>query len=197
MVQQHFILAFLWILFCVLHSLLASVSIKQKLATAMRSRFKHYRLLYTLFAFATLGVVIYYQINMNSPLIFNPSTLSYIIGIAVALAGLVIMAVCIKKYFLSLSGLKSLFQESPANSLMLNGIHRFVRHPLYAGTFMAIWGALIVLPLLSILIANFIITMYTLIGITLEEKKLEAEFGDAYKIYKQKVPKLFPALRSK
>jgi methanethiol S-methyltransferase len=197
MVEKHFILALLWALFCFLHSLLASLSIKQKLAHQMGKSFKHYRLFYTLFAFATLGVVVYYQINMDSPYIYHTTTFSTIAGIAIGLVGLVIMAVCIKKYFLSLSGLKSLFQEKPATTLMLNGIHRFVRHPLYAGTFIAIWGAFIALPLLSLLIANFIITVYTLIGIELEEKKLEAEFGAAYKKYQQKVPKLIPALRPK
>lgn len=197
MVEKHFILALLWSLFCVLHSLLASTALKQKLATTMGKSFKHYRLLYTLFAFATLGVVVYYQIELASPYIYSPNTLAMVAGITIGGAGLVIMAVCIKKYFLSLSGLKSLFQEKPATTLMLNGIHRFVRHPLYAGTFMAIWGAFIALPLLSLLIANFIITVYTLIGIELEEKKLEAEFGAEYKTYQQKVPKLIPALRLK
>jgi len=197
MVEKHLILAFLWLLFCVLHSVLASVGLKQKLAAAMGAHFKHYRLGYTLFAFVTLGVVVYYQLKMASPLLFTPNTFTYIIGIAIGITGLVIMGVCIKKYFLSLSGLKSLFQESPTSTLMLTGIHRFVRHPLYAGTFMAIWGGFIVLPLLSLLIANFIITVYTLIGIALEEKKLEAEFGAAYQTYKQKVPKLFPALHRK
>ena len=197
MVEKHFILALLWALFCFLHSLLASLSIKQKLAHQMGKNYKHYRLFYTLFAFANLGVVVYYQIKMDSLYIYIPTTLSNIIGIAIGVAGLVIMPVCIKKYFLSLSGLKSLFEERPASELMLGGIHRFVRHPLYAGTFMAIWGAFIAMPLLSLLIANFIITVYTLIGIELEEKKLEAEFGAAYKTYKQKVPKLFPVLRPK
>ena len=197
MVQEHFILAFLWILFCVLHSLLASVRIKQKLAAAMGSNFKHYRLLYTLFALATLGVVIYYQIRIDSPYIYKPTTFTIVAGIAVGLTGLVVMTVCIKKYFLSLSGLKSLVEERPASELMLGGIHRFVRHPLYTGTFIFIWGGFIALSLLSLLIANFIITVYTLIGIELEEKKLEAEFGTAYKTYKQQVPKLFPALHRK
>ena len=75
---------------------------------------------------------------------------------------------------------------------MITGIHKIVRHPLYAGTFMFIWGLLIALPYLSLLIADVIITVYTLIGLKLEEKKLEKEYGAAYKLYKQKVPMLIP-----
>jgi protein-S-isoprenylcysteine O-methyltransferase Ste14 len=55
-----------------------------------------------------------------------------------------------------------------------------------------LWGLFIILPYLSFLISNIIITIYTLIGIELEEKKLELEFGESYRQYKQKVPKLLP-----
>jgi len=192
MVQQHLFLALLWLLFCVLHSLLASAGLKQKLINRLGSRFKYYRIFYTLFAFFTLGIVIYYQVNIISPFVFEKNRLTNIAGGITGVVGLIIMAVCIKKYFLSLSGLKSLFQESPTATLMINGIHRYVRHPLYAGTFMAIWGVFLLLPYLSLLIANLIITVYTLIGIELEEKKLIAEFGTDYKNYRQTVPKLFP-----
>jgi protein-S-isoprenylcysteine O-methyltransferase Ste14 len=41
-------------------------------------------------------------------------------------------------------------------------------------------------------IADLIITIYTLIGLRFEEKKLEKEFGLAYEIYKQKVPMIIP-----
>lgn len=191
------VLALLWSLFCVLHSLLAALNIKQWFSARMGARFKHYRLLYTLLAFITLGVVVYYQVMLDSPFVFTPILYTKIGGALIAVAGVLIMGVCIKKYFLSLSGLKSLYHEHATSELMLNGIHQFVRHPLYTGTFMAIWGAFIFYPLYSLLIANFILTVYTLIGIELEERKLEKEFGAAYTTYKQKVPKLFPSFRTK
>lgn len=195
--EKHFVLGILWLLFCALHSILAALGLKKWIATRMGSGAKHYRLFYTLFAFVTLGIVVYYQVIMVSPFVYAPTTVTQTLGVLVGIAGLIIMGICIKKYFLSLSGLKSLFQENPTHALMISGIHQFVRHPLYAGTFMAIWGLFIVLPLLSLLIANVIITGYTLIGIELEEKKLHAEFGQEYQHYKQKVPKLFPLLRSR
>jgi protein-S-isoprenylcysteine O-methyltransferase Ste14 len=117
--------------------------------------------------------------------------------VLVSVTGLLIMGICIKKYFLSLSGLKSLFQEKPAHELMIGGIHRYVRHPLYLGTFLAIWGGFLVYPVLSFFISNVVITLYTLTGITFEEKKLVAEFGPAYETYRQQVPKLLPAFRRK
>lgn len=192
MILNHIILAILWMVYCVLHSVLASISLKNWVQKTFGSNYRYYRLFYTIFAALSLAAVIFYQVSINTPKTFEQSTFSVVVGSIIALAGLGIMAVCIKKYFLSLSGLKSLFQEAPSAELMIAGIHRYMRHPLYLGTFMAIWGAWIVFPYLSLLIANTIITGYTLYAIKLEEDKLVAEFGEQYREYQKTVPKLLP-----
>jgi protein-S-isoprenylcysteine O-methyltransferase Ste14 len=90
------------------------------------------------------------------------------------------------------TGLNILTEKKKEYALMVSGIHQFVRHPLYTGTFLFIWGWLILIPNISVLITDVIITVYTLIGLNFEEKKLEKEFGESYKLYKQKVPALIP-----
>jgi protein-S-isoprenylcysteine O-methyltransferase Ste14 len=197
MLNAHILLAVLWILFGVLHSVLASLTVKQKFASALPRFAKHYRLLYTFFAFATFAAVILYQVRMASAYVFQPTQVIIGAGVLISLAGLLIMGICIKKYFLSLSGLKSLFQEKPAHELMIGGIHRYVRHPLYLGTFLAIWGGFLIYPVLSFFITNVVITVYTLTGIRFEEKKLITEFGPSYEAYRQQVPKLIPSLKRK
>jgi protein-S-isoprenylcysteine O-methyltransferase Ste14 len=112
------------------------------------------------------------------------------------LSGLSLMLVCIKKYFISLSGLLSLVKETVSHQLLITGIHRYIRHPLYLGTFTFLWGLFLTTPYLSLLIANSIITVYTLIGIRLEETKLINEFGENYKLYQKKVPKLIPSFKT-
>src|SRR6476646_8394781 len=197
MLKGHVILALLWILFGVLHSVLAALVMKQRFAKVFPQGLKYYRLLYTVFAFLTFGLVVWYQMLLPSPLLYVSHLFTTALGGIVALVGLCIMVICIKKYFLSLSGLKSLFQQRPTHQLMISGIHRYVRHPLYLGTFLAIWGSFIIFPVLSLFISNFLITAYTLIGISFEEKKLITEFGTAYKTYQQTVPKLVPAFSRK
>lgn len=187
----------MWGLFGVLHSVLAGLGVKQQAAKAFPKSFKHYRLLYTLFAFFTLGIVVWYLARLSSPFLFPRTIFTTIIGAGLALIGVAIMAICIKKYFLSLSGLKSLFQERPSHQLMIGGIHRYVRHPLYLGTFMALWGVFLMYPFFSFFISAGVITIYTLIGIRFEERKLIAEFGEAYQRYRQTVPKLIPAFGRK
>lgn len=196
--MQHLILGIGWIFFCVLHSLLASISLKQWLAKKWGTAFRYYRLYYTLLAFISFTAVLVYQILLSSPFIFSPTLLSYIAGILIGITGLAIMAVCIKKYFLNLSGLKTLFIDeiNTGNKLIITGIHRYVRHPLYSSTFLFIWGLFIFLPYTSLLISNFIITVYTLIGINFEEQKLLKEFGPSYDAYKKQVPKIIPSLKS-
>jgi len=161
----------------------------------MGKNYKHYRLFYTLFAFISLIAIIYYQIRIETIKLFLPTTVSYVLGGLVTITGLVIMMICIGKYFVSLSGIKSLVQEhSGSSQLIITGIHRYVRHPLYLGTFIFIWGLLILFPQLSLLMANTIITGYTLAALKWEEAKLIAEFGDDYRSYKQNVPAILPRL---
>ena len=197
MLQAHVLLAVLWILFGVLHSVFAGLNIKQRVGARFPNTFKYYRLWYSLFAFLTFGLVMWYFVQLPSPLLYSRNFFTNAVGSIVALTGAVIMSICIKKYFLSLSGLKSLFEERPTHQLMINGIHRYMRHPLYLGTFLGIWGAFVFYPTLSFFITNVLITAYTLIGISFEEKKLVAEFGNDYKTYQQQVPKLIPAFGRK
>ena len=197
MVKQHIILAAGWIVFCLLHSLLAGISLKQWMTRKLGNHFRYYRLYYTLFAFINFGLVIFYQVRLVSPYVFSPTAISYTLGFFLGISGLLIMAVCIKKYFNNLSGLKTLFinEIKSGNTLIVTGIHRYVRHPLYSGTFLFIWGLFIFIPYTSLLISNFIITIYTLIGISFEEEKLIREFGASYKTYQKKVPKIIPTFR--
>lgn len=102
------------------------------------------------------------------------------------------MIISIIKYFKLLSGVRSLYQPQPSMHLKLDGIHKYVRHPLYLGTLLFIWGLFFLFPLLNNLIAVVIINLYVLIGVPLEEKKLLKEFGNEYAEYKKQVPRLLP-----
>jgi protein-S-isoprenylcysteine O-methyltransferase Ste14 len=195
MTSSHFILAFAWILYCLLHSLLASLGFKKRLQHFSPGFFKRYRLFYSVFAFLGLIAILLYLVFLPSSFLFAPSLITRVAGGIVAGCGLVVMIICISKYFFQLSGLKALLHEQKKNELMITGIHKKIRHPLYAGTFVFIWGLLIFYPVLSLFISDIIITAYTLIGIRLEEQKLENEFGEAYRQYRRDVPMIIPRLK--
>jgi methanethiol S-methyltransferase len=194
MLLNHFFIFLSWSLYCFLHSWLAATGTKIKMQQVLKNNFRFYRLGYTLFAFLSLAAILYFIYSVESVLLFPMGGIIMYLGIVISVAGIVLMAFCIKKYFLSLSGLLSLFKEESEPRLMVDGLHQYMRHPLYMGTFMFIWGLFLVIPYLSFLVTNVVITVYTLIGIVLEEEKLVAQFGNEYRAYQKKVPKLIPSV---
>ena len=106
------------------------------------------------------------------------------------------MMSCIHKYFYDLSGIQALQKDRPiaTPALQQNGLHKHVRHPLYFGTLLFVWGLFFLFPLLSNLIAATALTIYVLIGIELEEKKLLLEYGREYEEYSKRVGKLIPKI---
>src|SRR3989440_4667570 len=174
--MRHSILGLAWIIYCLLHSLLASIWMKEYMQRRLRNYFRFYRIGYTIFSFTGLIVILTYQFSMQSVLIFRTGRVMQMAGLAITVIGASIMVMMIWKYFMQLSGVRWLSRENVAPRLEVGGLHRYVRHPLYLGTFIFIWGLFILYPFLSLLIADFIITIYTLIGLRLEEKKLVKEF---------------------
>ncbi|MGZ5286420.1 MAG: methyltransferase family protein [Flavisolibacter sp.] len=195
MLPDHLLLALMWILYGVVHSVLAHPGVKIRLQKLLGKSFRYYRIFYVVFAFVTLAGVLLFQITIAPVLLFKATLPVMILGGMVTASGLLLMLVCIRKYFMSLSGLRSLFFAKDSHELIITGVHRYIRHPLYLGTFIFIWGILLILPHLSLLVMNLVVTIYTLIGIKLEEDKLVEEFGQAYIEYRKKVPALLPRLK--
>lgn len=187
MIINHILLLIFWILFGLIHSALATSKIKKAILKRLKIKQTTYRIFYNLIAFFTLFLIIYYQLKIKSPLLIVPSLIIYIISGLIILTGITIMVICMKKYFKQMAGL---VEEVPI--LEISGIHKFVRHPLYLGTFLFVIGLFLAFPLLSNLIGTCIIIIYTLIGIYFEEKKLIKTFGSSYISYKQKVPMIIP-----
>lgn len=192
--KAHILLALAWILFCVLHSVLASGKFKRWVQAFNGKLLKAYRVWYTIFALLGFAAIIIFQVSITSPYLFLPGLATRITGMLVALPGILIMLSAIYKYFLRLSGMYWLLHNDTKNVLQRSGIHQYIRHPLYLGTFLFIWGLLIFSPTLALLIANIIITIYTLYGIRFEEEKLVVEFGIEYKKYQQEVPMIIPKI---
>jgi methanethiol S-methyltransferase len=193
--QFHFILAGCWILYVVIHSVMATRGFKRLVGRATGSYYRYYRIVYSIIAAITLILLLAYQFSHYSPFLYTPGLLHYLAGIPLAGAGLIVMALCVKKYFINLSGVDVFIKKKSMSVLETGGLHRYVRHPLYSGTLLFIWALLLIFPLVSNLIACLIITIYTCIGIRIEEEKLVIEFGEDYRSYAASVPMLIPSFR--
>ncbi len=195
--SSHWLLILFWIIYYVVHSILAASSAKLFFEKILRKYFRYYRLAYSIFATITLIFLLLYQYSFESPVLIHSTLLKYFSFILLVLPGLIIMFISIKKYFLLLSGIRSLYETTPPVELKVEGIHRFVRHPLYSGTILFVWGLFFIFPMLNNLIAVILLTGYVLIGIGFEEKKLIKEFGKKYEEYIAYVPMLIPNIKSK
>jgi protein-S-isoprenylcysteine O-methyltransferase Ste14 len=71
-------------------------------------------------------------------------------------------------------------------------VYRIVRHPMMLGLVLAFWAA----PRMSVghLVFAVGMTIYILVGITLEERSLVREFGDQYRDYQRKTAMLIPSV---
>ena len=193
----HWLLIILWIVYYAVHSLLASTIAKQFFKNNLSTLYRYYRLGYSIFATITLAWLLYFQYSFKSPVLIRIGWIKYVSFFILVLPGLLLMGGSIKKYFMSLSGVRSIYQPVPVSELKMDGIHRYMRHPLYTGTILFVCGLFFIFPYLNNLIAVVLLILYVFIGIYFEEKKLIKEFGNNYRSYMLNVPKLIPDLKLK
>ena len=78
-------------------------------------------------------------------------------------------------------------QQAP---LIKHGPYRWVRHPLYFSALLLVWSH----PDLTLdrLLLNLLFTVWVIVATTLEERKLIASYGEAYRTYQREVPMMIP-----
>jgi protein-S-isoprenylcysteine O-methyltransferase Ste14 len=81
---------------------------------------------------------------------------------------------------------------SGTGEMYSSGLYAHVRHPRYAGMFVAVIGAALLggTSLLWLLLLFW--WPFALIVISLEEKELAARFGPSYETYRKRVPAFLP-----
>lgn len=80
----------------------------------------------------------------------------------------------------------------PKATFKTPNLYRLVRHPMQLGFIIAFWAA----PTMSVdrLVVAVLLTAYIVVALVFEEQDLVAAFGDEYRRYQQRVPKLLPRL---
>ena len=194
-----FLYALLWLLFAVKHSLLARVAVQAKLE---RHLGHWYRFVYNLVAAITILLVYIagrYLLANNGFSILNNS-IGTVLSITLQIAGLITLLVALTQYDIGrFSGITQLrtkerLSETSHEPLQQRGLNRWVRHPLYTGAFLVLWGgAGSSLGLWTAIWGS----LYLVIGTHFEERKLIALYKDSYRQYQQQVPRYFPSLRQK
>jgi protein-S-isoprenylcysteine O-methyltransferase Ste14 len=121
--------------------------------------------------------------------IYPQTVWSFWIGTALIVVGLGFAAWARIHLAGNWSGTVTLKQD---HSLTRSGPYRLVRHPIYTGLLTAILGSAVAEAEWRGLVALALITLSFLRKLTIEEKFLTAQFGDAYARYRAEVPALIP-----
>jgi protein-S-isoprenylcysteine O-methyltransferase Ste14 len=180
-----------------LHSLLASKGAKawadDSFGTAAR---RFYRLIFNAIGVLTLLPVLAIPTLLPGQTIYQLTGLWLILAtLGQGLAVIILIIGLLQTDPWKFLGLRQLIDHSDEkeHKLVVNGLYRCVRHPLYTAGLLFIW--LVPIMTTSLLVLNLGLTLYICIGSIFEEKRLQLEFGPSYLEYQEKIPWLIPNLR--
>jgi len=190
----------LWLILAIVvwgfvHSLVASHGFKNFLRRTLGDRFmKFYRLLYNLFAVLSIAPVLYLVVTLPNKTLYQvPSPWNYLMLAGQGISALLLFVAVLQTDVLSFAGLRQLIEEEKSGKLVTGGLYQVVRHPLYTFSLLILWFSPTVT--LNSFIVYLALTVYVLVGIIFEERKLLREFGQEYADYKSVTPMLIPGLK--
>lgn len=182
-----------WTVFYLHHSLFASLNIKRKIKALVKKAYLWNRLLYTGIASILFFGIFIYSGTIEPNLLLHPTDVLTYLGYMLAAFGTIILVKSFKNFSgKRFAGLTPHDDLEIKEELIQTGIHGYIRHPIYAGLILIFTGYFLFSPTLASLIHVGMLMLYLPIGIYLEEKKLLAIFGQAYKKYQSNVPALIP-----
>jgi methanethiol S-methyltransferase len=183
--------------FGLIHSFLASNPVKNAVYRNFGSSFERfYRILYNLISLMTLLPLLIILAALPDFRLYKIPYPWILVSLSVqAAAGLSMIISLIQNGIMSFLGIDQLaFSPKATNTgLFMGGFYKWVRHPLYFFGLVILW----LLPVMTInlLIVSAGLTIYTVAGMYLEEKRLLEEFGDIYREYQTQTPSLIPGIR--
>ena len=181
----------------VLHSWLAAFSTK-RLARRIfgKALDRYYRLIFISIALLTLMPILAMVAFMPSRLLWViPTPWRYLTLGVQFLAMVGILMTIFQTDLLAFAGIKQLSdpQAESKNALIQESIYGMVRHPMYLFSLILFW----LFPFVTDLILAFFAasTLYFLIGMIPEEKKLVEIYGEEYERYQEEVPRIIPGIK--
>lgn len=185
------VIAVSWLAYGAVHSSLASNAMKQWVATRQPDAMPSYRLTFNLSATLLLVPVLWLTYRYVGPALWVvPGWIAWP-ALAISAIG---FAWSTRWYdgatFLGLRQWRDhVGPDAEREAFTLSPLHRHVRHPWYALGLLFLWTRDLNA---AWLVAAVAVTLYLVIGSRLEENKLIALYGEAYRRYRRRVPGLIP-----
>ncbi|MCU7922288.1 MAG: hypothetical protein KZQ88_06280 [Candidatus Thiodiazotropha sp. (ex Dulcina madagascariensis)] len=188
------VLTLLWLAYFLLHSLFASLWLKQWVATRHPALIPWYRILFNVQAviliLPPLAVMWWLRAEplwrWEGPFAWLAYGLMLLAGIGFFRS----LSYYDSHEFLGIRQLQRLSQDiRDQERLHISPMHRFVRHPWYSLGLLLIWTQDMDA---ARLVSAILVTLYLLLGSRLEERKLLIYHGETYREYRKRVPGLIP-----
>jgi len=184
------------------HSFLAANSTKAWVAARFGEHTyqRYYRLFFSVIGGLTfLPVLALVALLPDRPLYTILAPWVYLTLAIQALAVIGLIVGVMQTGALSFLGLRQWLAFDPQRStpqpekLVLDGLYRWVRHPLYTCAYLFIW----LMPIMTwnILALNLGVSAYLWIGSIFEEHKLVEQFGRAYEEYRARTARIIPGIK--
>ncbi len=182
-------------LYGVLHSWLTSNTVKtySRRILGVNSE-RYYRLIYNIIAIITLLPILPLVALLPDRVLYQAQTPWLYLLLAGQVAALIGLFIGLWQTglsdFLGFSQLYGVHRQLSSNMLVASGLYRCVRHPMYTAGLFFIW----LMPIMTTNLFTFYLclTLYIIVGIYFEERKLVRDFGDSYVIYRLSTPMLVP-----
>src|SRR4051812_9073929 len=119
-----------------------------------------------------------------------------LLGGLVGLGGLAMVVACFVRFVREGRGTPA--PTAPTEELVVGGLYRYVRNPMYVGVGLAIAGQCLAFRSLSLVVwlALFIVAVAVFV-VTYEQPTLRARYGASYDAYCRSVPAVLPRLRQR
>ncbi len=192
--MSYLIVIVVFLAYFVLHSLIASIAMKQWVAKKWPGLMPWYRLLFNSLSIILLIPLLIVLFLFPGEPLWVWHGMGFYLTSALAMMAAIAFLYSLQHYDLSeFWGTRQLREANHSihdqENFHISPFHRYVRHPWYFLALILIWTR----DVSSVqLLVYSLVTAYFVIGSRLEEKKLIAYHGEVYKKYQQKVAGVFP-----
>ena len=183
-----------WLFYFFIHSLLASISVKDFVASKYPKAMPYYRLTFNILAVLFLALPLWAMQNWSGDWLWQWVGYWSWFAHTIALLAIVCFIWSLKYYDMSeFFGFRQLSNQVTSvddqEQFHLSPFHRWVRHPWYFFALLFIWARDMNE---AMLVSAIMMTLYFVIGSRYEDRKLIRYHGERYRRYIELVPGLIP-----
>ncbi|MBV4357998.1 methyltransferase family protein [Pinibacter aurantiacus] len=133
------------------------------------------------------GLVPYFIIRDKiSEILSLPFAWFHFLGILIFAIGLFITLHCITRF--AIDGKGTLSPADPTKKLVIRGLYKYTRNPMYVGVMLILIGEAIFFASFRLLMySGIVFSAFTLFVIYFEEPRLKRDFGEEYAEYRKRV----------